>query len=435
MQAQTTSLENRGYKSQKVLKESLRDGVYSRVEIVVEKEKPSERFVAKTFDCSSKTPGTEILSELWFLENLRHPCLVRCIESWDSTSSSWGKAVIMEFAEHGDTRKAMKSMKKAGQHLHGEVVRLWLHQMLEGLAYVHSRHVIHRDLKTANVLLTSQWRRSLIGDFGEALVLKTPTAFANDCVGTPYYMAPEVLKRQPYNAAVDMWATGAIFYELMAFRRPFECKGGVQKVSDRLLTLASKIENEDPSMDPLHQAGYSDILTHFVMQLLSKDPAKRPEPVLLLNDKKLWSDFDMANSEQLAVEAFAVSEQARGVDRERMVTGQRIPAMEFRIPAKDSGRGAAQLPEVKDAIPGPARNLLPLVLLSGCSSPSTTSGPSSPSTASECSSPSTASESSSWAWTSSGWASNFLDQMKMLKAAASIKTASIARFTRSRTVP
>jgi serine/threonine protein kinase len=436
MQAQTTSLENRGYKSQKVLKESLRDGVYSRVEVVVRKERPSERFVAKTLVSSSSSQAAELLSELWFLENLRHPCLVQCIESWDSISSLWGKAIIMEFAEHGDTRKAIKSMKKAGQHLHREVVRLWLHQMLEGLAYVHSKQVIHRDLKTANVFLTDQWRRSLIGDFGEALVLETPTAFANDCVGTPYYMSPEVLNKQPYTAAVDMWATGAIFYELMALQRPFECKRGVHGVSDRLLTLALQIVNEDPNMEPLHRAGYPDTLIHFVMQMLSKDARQRPEPALLLKDTKLWSDFDVADSEWLAVEAFAISEEARGVDRERII----IRDQATRIPTKESRRSIAQLQEVNIAIPEPACNLVPLVVPSGCSSPSTTSGPSSPSTASGCSSP------SSWTSTasgpsspsnvsgSSGWASKFLDQVMMLKAAATFQLTSHISYRRANTV-
>jgi hypothetical protein len=68
MQAQTTSLENRGYKSQKVLKESLRDGVYSRVEVVVRKELPSKCFVAKTLDSSNSSQADELLSELWFLK-------------------------------------------------------------------------------------------------------------------------------------------------------------------------------------------------------------------------------------------------------------------------------------------------------------------------------------------------------------------------------
>jgi serine/threonine protein kinase len=310
----------------------------------------------------------------------------------------------MEFAENGDTRQAMKSMKKAGQHLHGEVVRLWLHQMLEGLAYVHSKHVIHRDLKTANVFLTNRWRRSLIGDFGEALVLKTPTASANDCVGTPYYMAPEVLKMQPYTAAVDMWAIGAIFYELMALQRPFECKRDIQGVSERLHALAFQIVNEDPNMEPLHLAGYSDTLIHFVIQMLSKDPTKRPKPALLLKDMKLWSNFDTAKSEWLAVDAFAKSEQARSIDREKHVIHDQM----VRLPTKESRRSVAQLPDENVVIPEPASKPVPLVLLSRCSSSSTTPGPSSPSTASGCSSP-----------------SSFVERVKMLKAAASSKSAAI----------
>jgi serine/threonine protein kinase len=314
----------------------------------------------------------------------------------------------MEFAEHGDTRKAMKSMKKAGRHFHEAVVKLWLHQMLQGLAYVHSKNVIHRDLKTANVFLTNQWRRSLIGDFGEALVSETLAAFANDCVGTPYYMAPEVLTRQSYTAAIDVWALGAICYELLALRRPFECKSSAQDISYRLNALAFQIANEDPAMEPLHQAGYSEMLCDSVKQMLSKDPAERLEPARLLNDKTLWSNFDMADSEWHAMEAFARSGQASGVDHERIVKHDKATCMRD-ISTSDS----AQLPQVKEAILDSGRNPAPSVSLSGCSSHSITLGSSNPTTASGCSSPSTASgpSSPSNASGSFSWASLVMEKM------------------------
>eukprot|EP00746_Dinoflagellata_sp_MGD_P157649 gnl/MRDRNA2_/MRDRNA2_86274_c0_seq1.p1 gnl/MRDRNA2_/MRDRNA2_86274_c0~~gnl/MRDRNA2_/MRDRNA2_86274_c0_seq1.p1 ORF type:complete len:424 (-),score=58.08 gnl/MRDRNA2_/MRDRNA2_86274_c0_seq1:332-1603(-) len=411
-----TSLEQRGYKSRKLLKECLRDGVFSRVEIVVRKERPSERFVAKVLKSSTSSQEAELLSEFWFLENLKHPCLVQCIERWDS--GLCGEVIIMEFAEHGDTRQAVKSMKKAGQHLHGEVVRLWLHQMLQGLAYIHSKHVIHRDLKTANVFLTNQWRRSLIGDFGEAVVRETPAALANDCVGTPYYMSPEMMEQQQYNEAVDMWAVGVICYELMALQRPFECKKGVHGVRDRLLALAFQIVKEDPDTEPLHRAGYSDTLIHLVIQMLAKNPTRRPEPARLLKDPNLWNNFNLADSEWLAADTFAISEQARVVERHRTA----IPEQTARIPTKDIKGGAAQLPEVNVFIP-----VGPSVVLSKCSSPSIAAEPSSPSTASGSSSPSSASRPStpSNASRSSGWASILLESFKKLKAEAITSSKSV----------
>jgi serine/threonine protein kinase len=181
--------------------------------------------------------------------------------------------------------------------------------------------------------------------------------------------------------------------------------------------------NEDPNMEPLEQAGYSDALIHFVMQMLSRDPTQRPEPFALLKDSKLWSDFDMTNSEQLAAEAFARLPKG-GADRERITKCDQEQNMTL---IKYGGRDVTQLSEVT---PGSGRNLIDLADLSGCSSPSTTSGPPSPSTGCSCPSTASGSSSSSSVLGESGWAFCVMAQVKMLKAKASSRTASIQALLR-----
>ena len=91
-------------------------------------------------------------------------------------------------------------------------VREWLEQLCSGFAYVHSLHILHRDIAPKNVLITADLRCK-ITDFGlsfrQELTSKS-YALASTLVGTPYYMAPEVFKSEPYGPAADVWSLGVV---------------------------------------------------------------------------------------------------------------------------------------------------------------------------------------------------------------------------------
>ena len=89
------------------------------------------------------------------------------------------------------------------------------------LEFVHAKRVLHRDIKTSNVFLTN---RNLVklGDFGIARQMDDTTDFAQTCVGTPYYLSPELIEGRPYNHLSDVWALGVLLFQMMTFRYPFE---------------------------------------------------------------------------------------------------------------------------------------------------------------------------------------------------------------------
>ena len=158
--------------------------------------------------------------------------------------------------------------------------RIWsiLVQMLLGLHYLHSRRVLHRDMKTANVFLTTQNQADgrlivKIGDLGVAKLLGTGKAFAETMVGTPYYLSPELVQDQPYNGQSDLWALGIILYECCTLKRPFEA-------SNQCALILKIVRGEYAAIPPENA---SSALIEITNRLLERDPSRRPSTQKLLS--------------------------------------------------------------------------------------------------------------------------------------------------------
>ena len=111
--------------------------------------------------------------------------------------------------------------------------------MLLAINYTHDRKILHRDIKTSNIFLTSKGTIKL-GDFGISKLLDTSHDKAITVVGTPYYLSPEACESQPYTYISDIWAVGCVLYELCALKHSFD--------APNLLSLLYKIikEKEEP---------------------------------------------------------------------------------------------------------------------------------------------------------------------------------------------
>lgn len=134
------------------------------------------------------------------------------------------------------------------------------------LDYAHGFGVVHRDIKPSNIMMVAG-RGGVLTDFGIArLAQATPST--SGVMGTPNYMAPEVLKGQPATAAADIYALGVMLYEVMAGRPPFQGEPGI--------ALAYQHVNEPPPDPRSFNPALPSSVAHLLVQALAKEPGQRP---------------------------------------------------------------------------------------------------------------------------------------------------------------
>ena len=149
------------------------------------------------------------LREITILRELQHPNI---IELKDVICNNNKLYLLFEFAEY-DLRKYLEEFEH--KNLEEETIKSFLYQILDALAYCHSKKIIHRDLKPQNILLTKNLKIK-IGDFGLARVFSIPIRPYTKEVLTLWYRAPELLLGiNEYSTPVDIWSVGCIFAEFV----------------------------------------------------------------------------------------------------------------------------------------------------------------------------------------------------------------------------
>jgi serine/threonine-protein kinase len=137
-------------------------------------------------------------------------------------------------------------------------------RVCEGLAFAHARGIVHRDVKPANLFITTEGQLKIL-DFGVARIASSKLTRSGLIVGTPDYMSPEQVMGKVVDQRSDIFSCGTVFYQLLTRRKPFAAK--------RLPQVLDKVMSENP--EPLTEAEAPQELAAIVMQALEKEPEKR----------------------------------------------------------------------------------------------------------------------------------------------------------------
>lgn len=179
--------------------------------------------------------------------------------------------ILLEFMDGGDLGQYLKKLD--GKLLDEDKIWDFFIQTCLGIQYLHTRKILHRDLKTINLFLTKSGKLK-IGDLGVAKEVKE--SHTHTVVGTPYYLSPELWEEKPYNNKSDIWSLGCILYELCTLKHPFDAKtqGG----------LFLKIIKED--YEPISSI-YSGTLADIINGWLQKNWKDRPSINDILDNRTL----------------------------------------------------------------------------------------------------------------------------------------------------
>jgi len=198
-------------------------GAFGEVTLVRSRSDGRRYAVKRIRHMGELTPGDDsgdTAREVRVLQSLHHPGVLRF---YGSLNDGYMVTLITEYADSGDLQHLLRRVVDEGRRIEDLAVLSLFTQLADAVRHVHSKRVLHRDLKPSNVLLTSEGLVKL-GDFGVAKVLAGTAVQEGQMtfVGSPIYMAPEVVAGEQYGAVCDVWSLGVILYELVALRKPFE---------------------------------------------------------------------------------------------------------------------------------------------------------------------------------------------------------------------
>uniref|UniRef100_A0A452RFE0 non-specific serine/threonine protein kinase n=1 Tax=Ursus americanus TaxID=9643 RepID=A0A452RFE0_URSAM len=284
--------------------------------ILVKSTEDGRQYVIKEINISkmSNKEREESRREVAVLANMKHPNIVQYRESFEENGSLY---IVMDYCEGGDLFKRINAQK--GILFQEDQILDWFVQICLALKHVHDRKILHRDIKSQNIFLTKDGTIQL-GDFGIARVLNSTVELARTCIGTPYYLSPEICENKPYNNKSDIWALGCVLYEMCTLKHAFE--------AGNMKNLVLKIISGSFPPVSLH---YSYDLRNLLSQLFKRNPRDRPSVNSILEKGFIAKRIEKFLSPQLIAEEFCLKTfskfGAQPVPAKRPASGQSLASV------------------------------------------------------------------------------------------------------------
>lgn len=227
------------------------------------KDDKGKIFAAKTvakLSIKSEKTRKKLLSEIQIHKSMKHPNIVQFTDCFEDDTNVY---ILLEICPNGSVMELLRQRK----HLTAPEVRFCMIQIIGAIRYMHSRRVIHRDLKLGNIFFDKDYNLK-IGDFGLAAVLANDKERKYTICGTPNYIAPEVLtgKHTGHSYEVDIWSIGVMLYALLFGKPPFQAKE-VDIIYERIKCRDFVFPSDKP---------VSSDAKNLISNLLQLNPAARP---------------------------------------------------------------------------------------------------------------------------------------------------------------
>ncbi|KAK2498927.1 hypothetical protein MC885_015357 [Smutsia gigantea] len=234
--------------------------------VCLAREKHSGRQVAvKMMDLRKQQRRELLFNEVVIMRDYQHLNVVEMYKSYLVGDELW---VLMEFLQGGALTDIVSQVR-----LNEEQIATVCEAVLQALAYLHAQGVIHRDIKSDSILLTLDGRVKL-SDFGFCAQISKDVPKRKSLVGTPYWMAPEVISRSLYATEVDIWSLGIMVIEMVDGEPPYFSDSPVQAMKRLRDSPPPKLKNS-------HKV--SPVLRDFLERMLVRDPQERATAQELLD--------------------------------------------------------------------------------------------------------------------------------------------------------
>ena len=238
-------------------------------------------FAVKIIERNIKTDEL-VLHEVSIMNHLHHKNLVGVVDFFEEDDFYY---IVMELMEGGDVFDRILDLQNYTEKDARDLAK----SLLLAVDYMHQNGVAHRDIKPQNIFLDSKSNNSSIkvGDFGFAKRVHTPKSLNLRC-GTPSYVAPEILKNQPYDQSCDMWSVGVVLYVLLCGYTPFH--------EEQQEKMFERIKVADFTFHPEEWDQISDEAKELIKGLICTNPDKRLTAAQALRSKWITGMSDMALS-------------------------------------------------------------------------------------------------------------------------------------------
>ncbi|KAK9279633.1 hypothetical protein L1049_013312 [Liquidambar formosana] len=260
-----------------------------------------------------------LMREIDILRNINHPNIIRLFEAIQTADKIY---LVLEYCDGGDLARYVHRDGKVSE----AVARHFMRQLAAGLQVLNEKNLIHRDLKPQNLLLSTKETTPLlkIGDFGFARSLK-PQGLADTLCGSPLYMAPEIIRSLKYDAKADLWSVGAILFQLVTGKPPFDGNSPLQLFQN---ITSRELQFPEGALEELHPD-----CVDLCRSLLRQNPVER------LSFREFFNHQFLAEPKLVVdVEQSSLLPQIKSpVEQFECLTDEKLPSVSNKSPQLQSG--------------------------------------------------------------------------------------------------